>query len=159
MSFGDNSATLMVGLMLTLVVMQVSSYDWNEDTRGQCYVNGNVYTHGQIFTIPGFSHCIRYRCNNGAWGPFEEACEHNGRCHPVGSYYDDACTTYTCTRSSQNGYTYYQPVRTRTRCQDYYGTCHDSGSQFSYAINGRLYQHCSCTARSDGFVSYRCSGK
>ncbi|CAG5117172.1 unnamed protein product [Candidula unifasciata] len=148
----------LVILTLTFVSSNAQLDNRYIDTRGQCNVNGNVYRHGQIFTIPGLSHCLKYRCASGGWDIYEEACQHNGICRPVGSSFEDACRTYTCTKTSRNNYSYYQATLVRTQCQDYYGACRQPGSQFPYAINGRVYQDCSCSTANNGYISYQCRG-
>ncbi|KAK3755156.1 hypothetical protein RRG08_021009, partial [Elysia crispata] len=65
-----------------------------------CLVYGHRFRHGEVFSIPGYSHCLRYLCQHGGWTFHQEACEVDGQCHPVGSTFSRDCVTYRCEKTN-----------------------------------------------------------
>ncbi|GFR88076.1 hypothetical protein ElyMa_002508700 [Elysia marginata] len=120
-----------------------------------CLVHGYRYRHGEIFSIPGFSHCLRYRCLHGGWDVHSEACEVDGQCHAVGSTFTSDCVTYKCEKTNN----WYQPTAIHTMCKDANGACRGEYETFPYVINGRRYNRCQCIVSSGGYVRYSCGGK
>ncbi|RUS91905.1 hypothetical protein EGW08_000307 [Elysia chlorotica] len=122
-----------------------------------CLVHGRHYRHGEIFSIPGYSHCLEYRCNRGGWSIVREACEVEGQCRPVGHYFDTGCRTYRCDKEDRGNYFYYQPTLVRTMCEDINRACRRPGDTFSKVLNGRRYDQCQCIVSNSGQIRYSCS--
>lgn len=73
-----------------------------------CYVEGRVFRHGEVFTYPGFSHCIKYRCLNGGYNMVQAACEKDGQCVAVGAVYRGRCRSLRCIR--EHNYFRFEPT-------------------------------------------------
>ncbi|GFS07615.1 hypothetical protein ElyMa_002993700 [Elysia marginata] len=128
---------------------------WRSDS--DCLTHGRRYSHGEYFNLPGISHCLRYRCNRGRVENIEEACEVEGQCHRVGSYFDHHCVTYKCEKFDRGSHFFYQPTWFRTRCEDARGRCRRERETFSKYIRGQYYRNCQCIISSSGAVRYSCS--
>ncbi|GFO19120.1 hypothetical protein PoB_004562500 [Plakobranchus ocellatus] len=124
-----------------------------------CMVSGYRFRHGEVFNIPGYSHCLRYRCVRGGWDIYDEACEVDGQCHRVGSTFERNCVTYRCERSVHGDGYWYQPNRIRTLCEDVQGRCRGQGQTFAKYIRGHYYRRCQCLISAEGHIRYSCGNK
>ncbi|KAK7113212.1 uncharacterized protein [Littorina saxatilis] len=121
-----------------------------------CTVNGRVYQPGEIFSLPS-SRCIKYRCLNGGYDFYEEGCDLDGECFPVGHTKNYRCRPYRCDASVMGQGKYYSvtPVGTQL-CEDYYGQCRSPGEKFIYNMRGRVSRNCSCRVLGDR-IEYTCN--
>ncbi|GFS07621.1 hypothetical protein ElyMa_002993900 [Elysia marginata] len=115
----------------------------NRRVYSYCYSNGRQYSHGQTF-YSGTSRCLRYRCNRGRVENIQEACEMDGRCHRVGSYFTRQCVTYRCEKSNRGTHSYYQTTIFRRQCEDAQGRCRREGATFPKVLDGKYYRNCRC---------------
>ena len=42
------------------------------DSPTDCLVHGYRFRHGEVFSVPGYSHCLRYLCQRGGWNIHQE---------------------------------------------------------------------------------------
>ncbi|RUS74942.1 hypothetical protein EGW08_017297 [Elysia chlorotica] len=159
----------LVCLLLVVVLSVVDSApasdaetDVEKRSQNDCLVHGYRFRHGEVFSIPGYSHCLRYLCQYGGWDVHQGACEVDGQCHNVGSTFSNRdCVTYTCEMKNNM----YQARSVQTLCKDADGHCRREWETFPYVINGRRYNRCQCIIghRSDGIgytsTRYSCGHK
>ncbi|KAK3764096.1 hypothetical protein RRG08_006106, partial [Elysia crispata] len=60
-----------------------------------CLVYGHRFRHGEVFSIPGYSHCLRYLCQHGGWTFHQEGSTFSTR---------DCVTTYEVLLKTNNWY-------------------------------------------------------
>ncbi|CAL1544688.1 unnamed protein product [Lymnaea stagnalis] len=121
-----------------------------------CDVNGELIPHGQVFVDSTMSRCLQHQCIFGSSFIYSEGCEDGGTgCHQVGEEWEERCVTYTCTKTTIEGYNYFQPIVRNAKCRDVNGVCHEPGELFSYRLHGRLHQSCRCNI-TDNKILYRC---
>ncbi|KAH9502290.1 hypothetical protein Btru_073345 [Bulinus truncatus] len=121
-----------------------------------CEVNGQLIGHSQIFVDSTMSRCLQHQCIFGAGFIISEGCEDgNHQCHDVGDEWNERCVTYTCTKTTIDGYNYFQPIVRNAKCRDMEGQCHEPGDLFSYRVHGRLLHSCRCNV-TDNRILYRC---
>ncbi|KAI8796816.1 hypothetical protein Bpfe_012404 [Biomphalaria pfeifferi] len=121
-----------------------------------CEVNGELIAHSHTFVDPTMSKCLQYQCIFGTSFIISEACEDGShQCHAVGDEWEEKCVTYTCTKTTIDGYNYFQPIVRNAKCQGAEGSCHEPGDLFSYRLHGRLLHNCKCNI-TDNSILYRC---
>ncbi|KAK3768685.1 hypothetical protein RRG08_015848 [Elysia crispata] len=137
LSLGTLSALVRSESSLKGVSTQKRQNGGYDPYHNDCLVNGYRYQHGQIFSIPGYSHCIRYRCNRGGWDIYRGACQVDGQCHRVGSYFEKHCRTYRCVKEDRKDHVIYRPSLLRTRCEDAKNRCRSPGEIFTKVLKGK----------------------
>ncbi|BFZ00382.1 hypothetical protein BsWGS_03421 [Bradybaena similaris] len=139
-----------------------TGYYFQMRNPSDCDVSGRIYQHGSVIAGPTYhNNCRKQTCNNGQVVSVGQGCLANlngGVCIPVDSDFEHGCQTLTCHRHVTGYRNSYHFIRTVTRCEDYYGACHDLGSWFAYELNGQLRQHCTCEL-SNNVIYYRCIGE
>ncbi|KAH9500481.1 hypothetical protein Btru_072023 [Bulinus truncatus] len=129
-------------------------------THGGCNAFGKQAQPGEVFTIPGHSHCFHYKCYNGVANLYREGCELDGKCYDVGFKFVIDCVTYVCKKVLENGNSVYKSIITCTECQDNNGLCHrPGGAVFSRIVGGVLFKRCTCALTGPGHVTYNCQHK
>ncbi|KAI8772569.1 hypothetical protein BgiMline_032802 [Biomphalaria glabrata] len=123
---------------------------------GSCTLNGLIVKDGDIFNLPGFSQCTKYKCLNGKPVVLQEGCEFEGKCIRVKGTLVKDCVTYSCSKSTESGINTFSTTITKIQCKDVNGICRRPGSTFKFTMNGRTYDKCTCAVIGNS-SNYSCS--